>query len=206
MKYNPIIVALDFSDFETTIYWRNHLKDYVGGFKLGLEYLTFYGPFFMENLFIDLKLHDIPTTVAKSVKNLKLWNPKFISVHAAGGIDMMKAAKAEAGESKIMGVLSLTSRTQHFTDIYYMAKECALAEIDGVICSGKYSHLIKQEFPQLEIISPGIRLDEHSLDEHKIFVTPKEAIDNGSDWLVIGRPIIQADNPLTVIERILNEI
>ena len=168
------------------------------------------------DIFLDLKLHDIPNTVRKSIEGLKSLPIKMLTIHISGGKDMMKAAMdAVTGTGiKIFGVTALTSLSNADTNEIFqrttleqvnaMLDLAESAGIDGVVCSPHELELISKRESLLSI-TPGIRLKD-SNDDQKRVMTPKEAIDLGADYLVIGRPITQSDDMLGTLEDIFNKI
>ena len=168
------------------------------------------------DIFLDLKLHDIPNTVRKSIEGLKSLPIKMLTIHISGGKDMMKAAMdAVTGTGiKIFGVTALTSLSNADTNEIFqrttleqvnaMLDLAESAGIDGVVCSPHELELISKRESLLSI-TPGIRL-KNSNDDQKRVMTPKEAIDLGADYLVIGRPITQSDDMLGTLEDIFNKI
>ena len=168
------------------------------------------------DIFLDLKLHDIPNTVRKSIEGLKSLPVKMLTIHISGGKDMMKAAiDAVTGtDIKIFGVTALTSLSNADTNEIFqrttleqvnaMLDLAESAGIDGVVCSPHELELISKRESLLSI-TPGIRL-KNSNDDQKRVMTPKEAIDLGADYLVIGRPITQSDDMLGTLEDIFNKI
>ena len=168
------------------------------------------------DIFLDLKLHDIPNTVRKSIEGLKSLPIKMLTIHISGGKDMMEAAMdAVTGtEIKIFGVTALTSLSNADTNEIFqrttleqvnaMLDLAESAGIDGVVCSPHELELISKRESLLSI-TPGIRL-KNSNDDQKRVMTPKEAIDLGADYLVIGRPITQSDDMLGTLEDIFNKI
>ena len=168
------------------------------------------------DIFLDLKLHDIPNTVRKSIEGLKSLPVKMLTIHISGGKDMMKAAiDAVTGtDIKIFGVTALTSLSNADTNEIFqrttleqvnaMLDLAESAGIDGVVCSPHELELISKRESLLSI-TPGIRLKD-SNDDQKRVMTPKEAIDLGADYLVIGRPITQSDDMLGALEDIFNKI
>lgn len=168
------------------------------------------------DIFLDLKLHDIPNTVRKSIEGLKSFPIKMLTIHISGGKDMMKAAiDAVTGtDIKIFGVTALTSLSNADTNEIFqrttleqvnaMLDLAESAGIDGVVCSPHELELISKRESLLSI-TPGIRL-KNSNDDQKRVMTPKEAIDLGADYLVIGRPITQSDDMLGTLEDIFNKI
>lgn len=229
-----ILCALDTIDVQEAGTLAKSLGPHVGGFKLGLEFFGANGPDgFKEvalqnsNIFLDLKLHDIPNTVAKTVHALMPLRPNIMTIHTAGGPGMMKAAAIAATEAAnkvgcdrplIVGVTILTSLDdQDLSAVGYqnnlanqvvqmakLAKECGL---DGVVCSPHEISLIKHACGnEFKLIVPGIRPAGSASGDQKRVMTPKEATRLGADYLVIGRPIIRADDPVAAAKNIVLEI
>ena len=167
------------------------------------------------DIFLDLKLHDIPNTVKKSIKGLSSLPIKMLTIHTSGGKDMMKAAMEAASgtQIKVFGVTALTSLNNDDTNQIFQRSTSEqvnamldLAEeagIDGVVCSPHELELVSKR--NLLSITPGIRLQE-SNDDQKRVMTPKKAIDLGADYLVIGRPITQSDNVSKALNNIYESI
>ena len=168
------------------------------------------------DIFLDLKLHDIPNTVKKSIEGISVYPISIITIHTSGGIDMMKAAmEAVSGTKiKVFGVTTLTSLNNNdtneifkrdaFDQVNKMLDLAELAGIDGVVCSPHELELVKKRKSLLSI-TPGIRL--HNIDDdQKRVMTPKEAIELGADYLVIGRPITTSEDIHKSLEEIYSSI
>ena len=225
-----IIVALDTTDAERAVSMAETLAGYVGGLKIGKEFFTANGPGavgrisrFGLPLFLDLKFHDIPNTVAAAVRAALPLKPHMINVHASGGAAMLKAAvaaAAEAGEDRplVLGVTVLTSLGE--TDLgalgvrglvrdqvlrlAHLAKDCGL---DGVVCSAAEVVTLRGACGgRFKLVVPGIRPDWTTQDDHKRVLTPSDAVALGADYLVIGRPITGAEDPAAAARRIVEEI
>ncbi|MCP5245348.1 MAG: orotidine-5'-phosphate decarboxylase [Burkholderiales bacterium] len=223
MKKSRIIVALDFSNAEHALDLTAQLDPKLCRLKVGKELFTAAGPHLVEKLirdgfdvFLDLKFHDIPNTVAKACKaaaNMGVW---MMNVHALGGRKMLQAAReaVPAGTAKLIAVTLLTSMDQDdLNDVGLQGKPEEIVirlatltqdcELDGVVCSalevGSLRQIIRPEF---NLVTPGIRLEENSLDDQKRIATPAAAIRNGADYLVIGRPITLAQYPLKVLHHL----
>ncbi|MEK6735624.1 MAG: orotidine-5'-phosphate decarboxylase [Pseudomonadota bacterium] len=222
-----IIVALDFSSAEKALELAAKLDPRLCRLKVGKELFTAAGPALIEKLrikdfeiFLDLKYHDIPNTVASACKvaaNLGVW---MINVHALGGRRMLSAAREAlptTGATKLIAVTLLTSMDQDdLKDIGLrgepeqiverlasLSKACGL---DGVVCSAQEAENLRQKLGNdFCLVTPGIRLSDGSQDDQKRITTPQQAIRNGADYLVIGRPITQAPDPLAVLLRYTNE-
>lgn len=157
------------------------------------------------NVFADAKLHDIPNTVGNSVARLSRAGADMITVHGSGGIEMMKAAKQSAGESKILAVTILTSAGTDQRKATKIARDAILAGLDGVVCSGSDLLSIERVSGSKALIKvvPGIRPNWYKKkDDQKRTVTPKEALKLGADHLVIGRPILNAKDPIRALSDI----
>ena len=210
MRESPIIIALDGISRKEALAIANTLKGLVWGFKINdllfddieiIKKLKKFG-----RVFADAKLHDIPNTVANGVTRLSKAGADIITVHASGGIEMMKAANKVAGPSKIMAVTVLTSRKGNMRNaVLKLAQEAQSAHLNGIICSArelKYLSHVK-----LLKIVPGIRPTWYtSRDDQDRTGTPKEAILAGADLLIIGRPITKAKDPMKAIKKIIAEI
>ena len=218
-----IFCALDFSDLKKTIEFTNIIKDHVGGIKLGLEFFCKYGPNGIEKLkkfhlpiFLDLKLHDIPNTVKKSIEGLSTLPITMLTIHTSGGKLMMESAMEalKGTDIKVFGVTALTSLSDTDTNQIYQRKAADQvnamldiaeeAKIDGVVCSPHELNLVTARESLLSI-TPGIRLTNSNDDQTRV-MNPKEAIDLGANYLVIGRPITGADNILEALNTIYQSI
>lgn len=199
------------------------------GIKLGLEFFNHGGPqavyALMEEsghppLFLDLKYHDIPNTVAGAIKSVtQHFKPAFLNIHAAGGYEMMARARdACPNETKLIAVTMLTSLDeQAIAEVGYqsnlaervvqMAELTKRAGLDGVVCSSHEIKPIREACgDEFILMVPGIRPAGSSADDQKRMMTPKDAVDAGATHLVIGRPITQADHPADAAREILNSI
>ena len=218
-----IIVAIDETSFIKASETLNNLDPRKCMVKIGSvsfnsigQEIIYYAAEKGFDIFLDLKLHDIPNTVRKSIEGLKSLPVKMLTIHISGGKDMMKAAiDAVTGtDIKIFGVTALTSLSNADTNEIFqrttleqvnaMLDLAESAGIDGVVCSPHELELISKRESLLSI-TPGIRLKD-SNDDQKRVMTPKEAIDLGADYLVIGRPITQSDDILGTLEDIFNKI
>ena len=226
-----IIVALDTDNYDKAITLAESLKGLDVLCKVGKELFTAVGPVIIRTLtemgidvFLDLKYHDIPNTVGKAVKAACAHGVKMLNVHASGGRAMLKFASEsadEAGEARplVLGVTVLTSLDTHSlkNDLGCintvdeqgedLAVLCHDEGLDGVVCSPQEVALIREGWPEAVIVTPGIR-PEWSVkkDDQKRITTPADAVRGGSDYLVIGRPITGADDPLKAVLRIATEI
>ena len=223
----PVFVAIDTTDIHRAAALARDIRGLAGGVKLGLEFFCANGEEGVLRMaegelpvFLDLKFHDIPNTVAKAVAAVAHLSPQVLTVHAAGGRDMMAAAKAAAPPgTKVVGVTVLTSldgsdlsatgvtgsaadQVKRLTDL---ARE---AGIDGIVCSGDEVAAAKRDWPEGFFVVPGIRPEGAAPGDQKRTVTPRQALDDGASILVIGRPITEAPNPagaLRAIEASLNK-
>jgi orotidine-5'-phosphate decarboxylase len=209
-----IYVAIDTPDLERAKALAQRVRRHVGGIKLGLEFFCANGRHGVREMaelglpiFLDLKLHDIPNTVAKAIQALGSLEPSILTVHAAGGRAMMEDAKAAAPTgTKVVGVTVLTSLDgEDLQSVGYPAdphaqvmRLTALAReagLDGVVCSGSEVAAAHKLWPEGFFVVPGVRpADGHAADQKRV-VTPRAALDAGASVLVIGRPITQAEDP-----------
>jgi orotidine-5'-phosphate decarboxylase len=227
---NPICVALDTPELARALELAELLHGHVGMLKIGMEFFYAHGAKGYEALaaagipiFLDMKLHDIPNTVAQGLRSLlKLAPaPAITNVHATGGLDMMKAARDAVGsETKLIAVTILTSLSnedlwaagfahdQKTDDQALRLAELAhLAELDGVVCSPLDLQNIRTKLPRKFLtVVPGIRPADTSADDQKRVATPKSAIDSGADVLVIGRAITGAADPAVAAQAILESL
>ncbi len=230
---NPIYVAIDKPNLTAALHLCAELKDYVGGIKLGKEFISALGPQGIEAIshiglpiFMDVKFHDIPNTVYKAIKALGSFKPAIINVHIAGGFKMMQAAvhaaqeiEAEQGQRPLMiGVTILTSLSQAeieevgynrslIEQVLLMAKLAKKAGLDGVVCSSHEIQPIKKACGvNFKTIVPGIRPEGSHLDDQSRIMTPKQALAEGADFLVIGRPITQNSEPALAAKKISQEL
>ena len=222
MPSKRIIVALDSDNFDKIKKLVKTLKKDVYAFKIGYQFFFNFGiQGYMKiysicpNIFLDLKLHDIPNTVEKGLGALLKIKPKLTTIHISGGDEMMKAAGKIKKNTKILGVSILTSIDNRQTKKYYNQKDVSKLvkkfskfakknNLDGVVCSpNEIRHVRKEVGNNFIIVTPGIRIDSRiESDDQKRVQTPKKAIELGADYLVIGRPITQSRNPLKVLKEI----
>lgn len=227
---NPkIIVALDYAEAKNAIDLAARLEPALCRLKVGKELFTVAGPALVEKLmrrgfevFLDLKFHDIPSTTAQACKAASALGVWMINVHALGGRKMMEAAKEAVAVSarppKLIAVTLLTSMAQE--DLFELgvlaspadmvlrlAKLAHASGLDGVVCSAQEAALLRQHCgDEFCLVTPGIRpLDAVSNDQARV-MTPRAAIDQGANYLVIGRPITRADDPLLMLKNITLQI
>ena len=178
------------------------------GYKFGLEFLNskngrkFVGTVKNKIVFADLKLHDIPNTCASAIKAIRDIKVNYITIHISSGLEALKAAKKVSGKIKLVGVTMLTSLdNKALKEIGFnkdikkivldQARVANKAKLDAIVCSAQEIKIVKKVFKK-EIITPGIRINSKKNDQKRI-LTPKQAYKNGSDWLVIGRPITEGN-------------
>ena len=222
MSSKKVIVALDSDNLSKTLRLVKILKDEVFAFKIGYQFFFNFGLngykkvySISPNIFLDLKLHDIPNTVEKGLDALLKIKPKLTTIHISGGDQMMKAVGKTKRNTKILGVTILTSMNSNQTKKYYnqqdisklvknFAKSAKINKLDGVICSpNEIKYLRKEVGKNFIIITPGIRIaNEIKGDDQKRVQTPKKAIELGANYLVIGRPITGSKNPLKILKEI----
>ncbi len=230
-----LVLALDVDDFKKAEELVSELSDYVGAFKIGNQLFTAEGPKVVDmvnkkggKVFLDLKFHDIPNTVARAAEVATKLGVYIFNVHTSGGYEMMKVA-AEANKkissalgirkSLILGVTLLTSINQEILEkeigikkrleeqVVHLAKLAKAAGLDGVVASSWEIKKIRKACGEdFVILTPGIRPAGKSSDDQKRIMTPGEAIKLGADFLVIGRPIRNASNPLEAAKEILREM
>ena len=211
---STIYIAIDTPSLNHAQDIARHVRHHVGGIKLGLEFFCANGHHgvlemrkFGLPIFLDLKLHDIPNTVAKAVQTLHTLEPAIITVHAAGGRAMLEDAKAAAGvNTKVVAVTMLTSLDQTDLaetgitgDLHAQVERLTLlardAGLDGIVCSGAEVSHARDLWPSGFFVVPGVRPSGATKGDQKRAVTPREALDAGASILVIGRPITQAAQP-----------
>lgn len=224
----PVIVALDFPDSLSAMSLVDRLDPSLCRVKVGKELFTRAGPEFVRNLqcagfdvFLDLKFHDIPNTVAGAVAaaaDLGVW---MVNVHASGGRAMLEAARSvlpENGDTLLIAVTLLTSLNardlneinihvspeEQVVTLAGLARDCGL---DGVVCSAMETVMLRKEMGDaFVLVTPGIRPAGDSANDQKRVMTPGEAISSGSSYLVIGRPVTRAKDPIAKLREIMDEI
>ncbi|MGB3794865.1 MAG: orotidine-5'-phosphate decarboxylase [Alteraurantiacibacter sp.] len=211
---NPVYLALDLPQLDEAKSLVSKVKGHVGGVKLGLEFFCAHGIHGVQEIahlglpmFLDLKLHDIPNTVAGAMQSLHVLEPAIMTVHASGGRAMMEDAKAAAGENtKVVAVTMLTSLDErdlertgvsgtphdHVMRLADLAQESGL---DGIVCSGQEVGYVHKQWRNGFFVVPGLRPGGKATGDQKRVVTPRQARDDGASVLVIGRPISRAADP-----------
>jgi orotidine-5'-phosphate decarboxylase len=211
---SPIYVALDTPDLERAKTLAKRVQRHVGGIKLGLEFFMANGQHGVREMadlglpiFLDLKLHDIPNTVAKAIQALHPLQPAILTVHAAGGRAMLEDAKAAAPTgTKVVAVTMLTSldgedlrsiglAPDPHEQVVRLAELARSAGVDGIVCSGEEVRAAHAAWRDGFFVVPGVRPAQGKVGDQKRVVTPRAAMDGGASILVIGRPITQAEDP-----------
>ena len=231
---NPIIAALDVPTAEQALKLAEQIAPAVGAFKIGSELFTAAGPDIVKKIratgasvFLDLKFHDIPNTVAKAVAAAVQLDVQMLTVHTSGGFEMLKAAEKAAEEVAwklgripplVLGVTVLTSLDTAAlreigldVNVEYQVRRLATvatrAGLRGLVCSPQEVVKLRQAIPPaMQLVTPGIRTGAENADDQKRTLTPREAIAAGANWLVIGRPIYAAENPRAAAEKILESL
>jgi orotidine-5'-phosphate decarboxylase len=232
---DKMILALDVADSDSALEIVDKFKDYINIFKVGLELFTTVGPGIVEEIqkrgkkvFLDLKFHDIPNTVTKAALSATRLGVYMFNVHASGGFEMMRKCRDSVVEMclkenlerpKILGVTVLTSLSREIltdelgiqyglrTHVRHLSSLALKAGLDGVVASAREVELIRNHCGKgFIIVTPGIRPSWTPPDDQKRTMTPKEAIREGSDYLVIGRAVLQQPDPIKAVELISLEI
>lgn len=221
MYRNPVFLALDLPRLDAAEELARKVSGHIGGLKLGLEFFCAHGHHGVYELhkvglpiFLDLKLHDIPNTVASAMQAIHVLEPSIVTVHASGGRAMMEDAKAAAGEhTKVVAVTVLTSFDDKdlsgigvddspYDQAMRLAELAHVAGLDGIVCSGQEIGAIHNQWKDGFHVVPGLRLPDGNKGDQKRIVTPREARDSGASVLVIGRPIRSAEDPLAAARAI----
>jgi len=231
---NPILAALDVPTADEALRLVQQLAPVSGGFKVGSELFAAAGPDIVRRIrdlgatvFLDLKFHDIPNTVARAVAAAARLDVQMLTVHASGGTEMLKAAEQAARETAdqlgqspplVLGVTVLTSLDNDALSqvglepdvsrqVRRLAQLASQAGLRGLVCSPREVAELRQMLPAaMQLVIPGIRPIVVAGDDQKRTLTPREALALGADWLVIGRPICAAQDPRTAAEQILNDL
>lgn len=219
----PVFVALDVAEQTAAVELSSRLMPHVGGIKIGLELFTSCGPGIVEKIgpgdvFLDLKFHDIPNTVAGCSRAAARMGVKIFNVHCLGGSDMMRAAadaaRAENPATKIIGVTILTSHDgaslQQLglsgdveTNVLRLAELAQQSGLDGVVCSPLEIGQIRSHCgDDFLIVTPGVRPASAEVHDQKRVTTPQAALDAGASWLVVGRPITAANDPVVAAQQL----
>lgn len=231
---NPIIAALDVPTAEAALKLAQQIAPAVGAFKIGSELFTASGPEIVRRIrdtgaavFLDLKFHDIPNTVAKAIASAVRLDVQMLTIHTGGGSEMMRAAEQSAQQTAlqsgrnaplVLGVTVLTSmdanalgeigaETNVGKQVERLATLAVKAGLRGLVCSPLEIVALRQIIPsQVQLVTPGIRTGAEKADDQKRTLSPREAIQAGASWLVVGRPIYAAENPRAAAEKILQSI
>lgn len=232
---NPVLCAIDTPNLAEATSWAARLADTVGGIKLGLEFFNACGPKGVTEvaragdlpLFLDLKFHDIPNTVAGAVKAAVALKPFMLNVHASGGRAMMEAARDAAREGAekhlvdrplLIAVTVLTSMDADdlnetgvpgavFDQVRKLAELAKIAGLDGVVCSPHEAETLRRDLgPNFKLVTPGVRPHWAAANDQKRVMTPAEAVQAGADYVVIGRPITAAPDMSAAAKRIVMEL
>ncbi|MDN5247802.1 MAG: orotidine-5'-phosphate decarboxylase [Wolbachia endosymbiont of Tyrophagus putrescentiae] len=225
-EVNPVICALDTQDLGKAVFLAKVLRDKVGMIKLGLEFFAAHGLAGVKEvakcnvpIFLDIKLHDIPNTVARTVAVIKDLNIAMLTLHTTGGARMLEYALDVTRDTKIklLGVTVLTSmdskdlsecgvEREAESQVILLAKLAKRSGLHGVVCSAREARIVREECGKdFTIVTPGIRINSAD-DDQKRIVTPKEAIALGADYIVVGRPITENVNPVKGAELILESL
>jgi len=224
-----LIFPLDLPDWAAAEKMARALNGHVGWFKVGLELFVSAGPSVLARLrdlapetkiFLDLKLHDIPATVGLAAAAVTRLGPEMFTVHAQGGLDMMRAAVAQAGPSTVLAVTVLTSLDPSSWEelapefrtpaalVRLLAGRARAAGCGGLVASGHELQVLRTAFPEMKLVVPGLRPAWARVagDDQKRTATPREAVRDGADYLVIGRPIRDAPDPVEAADRLAAEL
>ena len=218
---NPVYLALDLPRLDAAKALAEKVRGHVGGFKLGLEFFCAHGHHGVHEIasvglpiFLDLKLHDIPNTVAGAMQAIHVLEPAIVTVHASGGRAMMEDAKAAAGENcKVVAVTMLTSLDERdlartgvagsaHDHVLRLAELAEAAGLDGIVCSGHEVGEVHRQWKKGFFVVPGLRPAGSAVGDQKRVVTPRAARDDGASVLVIGRPIARAEDPVAAARAI----
>ncbi|MEY3685619.1 MAG: hypothetical protein RJB00_569 [Actinomycetota bacterium] len=220
---SQVILALDFSDMASTVEMINLTKEHIGIYKLGLEFYLAHGKSGVKEIqsrftdievFLDLKLHDIPNTVAGACRSVADINPKFLTVHASGGSKMISAASSALPKVEITAVTILTSLDQeqmlamglseNIENLTLsLAKNAVNSGARAIVSSPQEVSLLRKHLGgKVTLITPGVRPSGAERDDQERIMTPRQAIDAGADFVVIGRPITKASDPKQAAEAI----
>lgn len=221
MKNNPLIVAIDTIDLDHAQKLVTDLKDHVGLVKLGMEFFFANGQEGVRKIsdidvpiFLDLKIHDTPTTTFKAILALSDLDIAMLTVSVHSGSGSMHSARQAVNlgwgienPPKLFGVSVLTSMADEESDLVFNehANEYEWLGLDGMICSGNQVYEFKRENPNALAICPGIRSKGDDTNDQENWCEPQDAIDNGADYIVVGRPITEAEDPVKAAKGILTE-
>jgi orotidine-5'-phosphate decarboxylase len=220
MTPDNLILALDVDTAEEALSWVKRLKGRIGCFKVGLQLYTRVGSDLVKHIkklggdvFLDLKFCDIPNTVAKAVESVCALDVRFLTIHTLGGPHMIRAAvDACAKDTTVLGVTVLTSLDDsdlkvmgfNYTasaEVLQLARVAKAAGLNALVCSPLETELIRHEFgDDFTLVTPGVRPPGSSQDDQSRVTTPQKAIAEGSNYVVMGRPILKAENPESLLD------
>ena len=217
---NPVYLALDLPQLDAARALAEKVKAHVGGLKLGLEFFCAHGHHGVHEIahvglpiFLDLKLHDIPNTVAGAMQAIHVLEPAIVTIHASGGRAMMEDAKAAAAiGTKVVAVTMLTSLDERdlkrtgvdgdaHEQVMRLAELAQVSGLDGIVCSGREVGAVRKQWKDGFFVVPGLRLNGPDGDQKRV-VTPRQARDDGASVLVVGRPISRAEDPVAAARAI----
>jgi orotidine-5'-phosphate decarboxylase len=220
----PLIVALDVETDTQALSLVQRLKPHVDLFKIGPVLFLKYGGALLSairslgaEIFLDMKFHDIPSVVAKAVERAGEWGVYSATIHTAGGVEMMKEAARVSKRPLLWGVTVLTSLDQKDlsrlgvtrplkVQVHHLAKMAHAAKLEGVISSVEEARAIKKACGrEFQVVTPGIRLANAS-DDQKRVQTPREAVMNGADFFVMGRPVVESPDPVATVQEIYQSL
>ena len=226
MKNNSLILALDVGDLKTAKKFVQNLKDYIDIFKIGSILFTREGPAVIrmikrlrKKVFLDLKYHDIPNTVGMAVKSARELGIDMLTIHTSGGFEMMQEAVRNKGKMFLFGVTVLTSIDKKILkfqlgvdrdvkkQVVMLAKMAKMAGLDGVVASGNEIEQIRRACGRnFLILVPGVRPSGEAHGDQKRVVAPSDALRRGANFIVVGRPILKASDPVKITESIIKEM
>ena len=224
-KRDQLALALDVSSAKEALELVDATIDYVGVFKIGMQLFYAEGPDLVHRIkaqgrqvFLDLKLHDIPNTVASAIHSLAALEIDYLTVHAGGGPAMLRAARQAAGSIRLLAVTVLTSMDEHELaavgvthqpneQVQRLAQTAAHAGISGLVCSALEAQALRAALgDQVFLVCPGIRPKGSASGDQKRIATPAQALQDGANLLVVGRPILSAADPRTAAQLILKDM
>lgn len=225
-----LILALDVDSREDVKKLVLQLRELVGFFKIGMRLFFGHGPQILDlvkkmggEVFLDIKLYDIPSVVEATCRTIGKMGVGMVTLHTLGGVEMMQrgaqAIKKENSKAKLLGVTLLTSFNEEILKkelgmkekvgekVLFLAERAREAGLDGVICSGREIKVLRGALGQdFILVVPGIRMGKVKGDEQKRVLTPEEAIKRGADYIVVGRPILQAPDPVKVVKQMGSDL
>jgi orotidine-5'-phosphate decarboxylase len=229
MNTSPLILALDVPSNSLALDWVRQLRGEISLFKIGMQLFYRYGPDIVKNVqdeggevLLDLKLHDIPNTVAKACESILPLNVAFVTIHISGGRAMLEAAQAilQGSNTKLVGITALTSLDEiELKEIYpdlvhspahwalHLARLAQETKLEGIVCSAQENALMRKHLgSKLRLVNPGIRPQGTTSHDQKRVLSPKEAIQSGASYLVMGRPILESPDPRGFVQQLKEEI